>query len=73
MGLTEILAAKKVVLDIIDSMTIANKLYQGKIDITEYIDFQDIAGQFNLTQKEYDELINDTQELVDGAVRRYLK
>jgi hypothetical protein len=69
----KILNAKKDVLAILDKMTISDKLYQGKIDITEHINFGEIAENHDLSQKEYDELINDSQDLVDYAVKDYLK
>lgn len=67
------LEARKFVLVRLDEMSIGDKIYQGTIDITEHIDFQQVAEDFDLTEKEYEKLIDDSQKLIDIAIKNYFE
>lgn len=60
-------------LQLMKKMSINGKIYQGKIDITEYIDLAKIAEKYNLSPSKYDKLINGLQKIVDKAVKKYLE
>ena len=53
----------KALIDILKDNWIA---YQGKVDVTERLNFATIAGDFALTQRQYDALINKAQKYFDG-------
>jgi hypothetical protein len=45
-------------------------VYQGVVDITDNLDFQDIGDQYSLTQRQYDLLINKAQEYANNKIGR---
>jgi hypothetical protein len=45
-----------------------NRRYQGVVDVTEHMDFQGIATHCDLTNRQYDQLINQTQKQVDKVL-----
>ena len=46
---------------LIDAIDISKWTYHGVLDVTEHIDFQDIAGNFGLSNEEYEDLIDYAQ------------
>ena len=58
--------AKQFMKELIKQYPIENKTYHGVLDINNVgFDFQEIAEQYGLSQPEYDELIEYSQELGD--------
>ena len=50
--------AFKTVKNIIKKINWKRKKHQGVVDVTEHIDFQEIAENADLTEREYDKLID---------------
>ena len=47
-------------------------LHQGTCDVTDIIDFHDVASQFNLTNNEYEALIDFGQEELNNRIEALL-
>ena len=63
----------KELLDKLNNLTIKNIIYQGKIDITEHINFQEMAKGYNLNDKEYNKLIDYAQKIIDEMIKEEIK
>ena len=63
--------AVKFVKDYINDIMVSDWSYHGVIDITEILNFHEIADMFNLTQYQYDLLINKAQALGTKKLATY--
>lgn len=70
---TQFITAWSWALDELCALNMSQHLHQNKIDVTEIIDFHKIADRCELTEKEYNHLIDDTQKMADIAVKNFLK
>lgn len=48
-----------------------NLTYQGKVDVTEHIPFSDVADYWGLSERQYNQLINRAQKVVDEKLTAY--
>lgn len=58
---------------LIDSNYKVYPRHQGITDVTEVIDFHLLAGEWGLTQRQYDQLINKAQKYLDKKYREESK
>ena len=59
--------------NIMHDFTPEGKIYQGKVDVTQHYNFQEISDELLLNQKEYDDLIKVCQQIADIEVEKFFK
>ena len=65
------LAWKSISEDFLERLKWENLTYQGKVDVTEYIPFAEIATTWDLSERQYNQLINRAQKVVDEKLTAY--
>lgn len=60
--------AKTNIKSMISEINLSGYIYNGVIDITEVIDFMELAEQWELSQYEYEDLISCAQDYVDNLI-----
>jgi len=67
------LKARHKTIEQIKCLRIETAIYQGTVNVTEHINFQDIGKEFELTVAEYENLIKEAQVTTDLALKRLYK
>ena len=67
------LKARQKTIEQIKCLRIETAIYQGTVNVTEHINFQDIGKEFELTVAEYEDLVMEAQTITDLALKRLYK
>ena len=68
----ENIPVRKLAQQVMEGFTIEDKIYQGKVDVTEHIKFSEIAEEYKLTPEQYELLIEYCEEITSTELTKYL-